>query len=274
MGIDAPNLQGANLRQVVTQGDQAALLATRRDASEFQARLGGAMVEKVLRTRDQATGSADMVVHRQEDNAQFSAGDALNGGAGGGHSRGEEDSTESQHDETSRHPTDQPPTLDHLDDPFAISDRFGQELRKLGKDAVPVTFRDMDRRLLAGLSRPDTVPKAADTYRQQTILTGGPADTVRMTLEAALREALALSGRGGDLDRLRKLLSLVRQGCRSEPGPGRDLSSLAGHMLVRISRDEPGAISEALGIISHVVGSIREWRNEISRGMLPQWPTR
>ena len=31
---------------------------------------------------------------------------------------------------------------------------------------------------------------------------------------------------------------------------------------------------EALGLLSHVVGSIREWRGEISRGMLPPWATR
>ncbi len=271
MGIDAPNLQGANLRQVVTQADQVAqqMQASRRDAAEFQARLNGALVEKVLRARDQASNNSDLVVHRQEDQAQFSAGDALNSG-GGGPSGGQEEQPEE--DSAASPPPDLPPHLESLSDPFAVAEQFGKELRKLAKDATHLVFRDMDRRLLAGLSRPDTAPKAAETYRQQAILTGGSADTVRVTLEAALRETLALAGKtGGDLDRLRKLLSLVRQGCRTEAGPGRDLSSLAGHMLVRISREEAGSIGEALGLLSHLVGSIRDWRTEISRGMLPPW---
>lgn len=274
MGIDAPNLQGANLRQVVTQADQVAqhLQAFRKDSADFQARLGTAMVEKALRVRDQATNSPDTVVHRQEDQAQFSAGDALNNG-GGGPSGGQEERSE---DEATQLPAPElAPNLEVLDDPFAVAERFGQELRKLGREAAPLVFKEMDRRLLAGLSRPDTVPKAAETYRQQAILTGGSADTVRGTLEAALRESLGLAGgTGGDLDRLRKLLSLVRQGCRSESAPGHDLSSLAGHMLVKISRDMPGAIAETLGLLSHLVGSIREWRGEVSRGMLPTWAMR
>ncbi|HOX52398.1 MAG TPA: hypothetical protein PKY05_12985, partial [Fibrobacteria bacterium] len=85
MGIDAPNLQGANLRQVVVQGELAAQIQnqSRREGGEFQQRLGAAVVEKTLRSRDQ-TESPEMVVRRQEDNAQFSAGDALLGGGGGG----------------------------------------------------------------------------------------------------------------------------------------------------------------------------------------------
>ncbi len=274
MGFEASNLQGANIRQVVTQGDQVAQIqATRKDANEFQSRLGGALVEKSIQSRDQATGGSDLVAHRQEDDAKFTAGDDLNGGPGGGPAGGEEDpGTPESH---ASHPSETaPPPLETLPDPFEVAARFGLDLIKLGKDAPALVFRSMDRRLLAGLSKPDTATKVAETYRQQTILTGGAADTVRMTLEAALREALTLSGNGGDLDHLRKLLSLVRQGCRSEPGPGRDLSSLASHMLVRISREEPGALFEALGILSHVVGSIRDWRAENSRGMLPKWAMR
>lgn len=275
MGIDAPNLQGANLRQVVTQADQAAqqMQASRKDAADFHARLGGAMVEKALRMRDQSNNSPDMVVHRQEDQAQFSAGDALNSG-GGGPSGGEREER-AEEDSNSATPPDLAPNLEILEDPFGVAERFGQELRKLGKDAATLVFKEMDRRLLAGLSRPDTVPKAAETYRQQAILTGGSADTVRFTLEAALRESLGLAGRtGGDPDRLRKLLSLVRQGCRSDSVPGRDLSSLAGHMLVKISRESPDAVVETLGILSHLVGSVREWRAEVFRGMLPAWAMR
>lgn len=275
MGIEAPNLQGANLRQVVVLADQAAqqMQVSRKDAAEFHARLGGAMVEKTLRMRDQANSNPDMVVHRQEDQAQFSAGDALNNGPGGGHPGGQEADSEEQ-DSTVPMP-DPTPYLEILGEPFLVAERFGQDLRKLGKEAATVVFKEMDRRLLAGLSRPDTVPKAAETYRQQSILTGGSADTVRMTLEAALRETLVLvSGTGGDPDRLRKLLSVVRQGCQSDSSPGRDLSSLAGHMLVVISRETPGAIPESLGILSHLVGSIREWRAEVARGMLPAWAMR
>lgn len=275
VGIDAPNLQGSNLRQVVAQGDQAALIqAARRDTSEFQARMGGALVEKALRSQDQAEGRTDVVVHRQEDNASFSAGDALNGNAGGGPSGGEEEESAPGRQQGSGSRPDSPLLLEALSDPFLVAERFGQEMRRLGKDAATSAFRDMDRRLLAGLSRPDSAPKAANAYRQQSILTGGAAETVRTALEAALREALGLVGGNGDPDRLRKLLSLARQGCSASEGPGRDLSSLAGHMLVRISRSEPDALTESLGLLSHLVGSFRDWRAEVSHGMLPPWATR
>lgn len=274
MGIDAPNMSGANLRQVIATGEQAAQIqAGRRDNAEFQARMGAAFVDKALRSQDQSEGRSDLVVHRQEDNAQFSAGDALNGNSGGNPGGGEEDATPDK-ERQGGEPTDVPPALEALTDPFAVAERFGQELRRLGKDAATVAFRGMDRRLLEGLSRPDTAPKAANVYRQQAILTGGAADTVRMSLEAALRESLNLVGSGGDPDKLRKLLSLIRQGCRPEPGPGRDLSSLAGHMLVRISHDQPGAVHESLGLLSHLVGSFRDWRGAVSHGMLPPWATR
>lgn len=275
MGIDAPNMSGANLRQVIATGEQAALIqAGRRDNAEFQAKMGAAFVDKALRSQDQSEGRSDLVVHRQEDNAQFSAGDALNGNSGGNPGGGEEEESPDKEKSGSEH-SDAPPALEALPEPFAVAERFGQELLRLGKDAATIAFRGMDRRLLEGLSRPDTAPKAANVYRQQAILTGGAADTVRMSLEAALRESLNLvAGGGGDPDKLRKLLSLIRQGCRPEPGPGRDLSSLAGHMLVRISHDQPGAVHEALGLLSHLVGSFRDWRGKVSHGMLPPWATR
>jgi len=274
VGYDGPNFEGANIRQVVTQADQAAQIqATRRDTADFQSRMGSAFIEKGLRAKDQATSASDMVVHRQEDQAQFSAGDALNGGSNGTAGGQEDDSSEPNKPKAQA--AESEPALDTLPDPFEVAERFGQQLHKLGKGAAVVAFRSMDRRLLAGLSGADLSGKrAADTYRQQSILTGGAADSVRMALEAALRESLVLAGGRGEIDRIRKLLSLVRQGCRSEPGPGRDLSSLAGHMLVRISREEDGAVSEALGLLSHLVGSIREWRGDVSRGMLPPWATR
>ncbi len=274
MGYDGPNFEGANIRQVLTQGDQASQLqAARRDTADFQSRMGATFVEKGLRAKDQATSASDMVVHRQEDQAEFSAGVALNGGSNGT-SGGQEDDA-SDPNKPKAQVGDSEPALEILPDPFELAEHFGQELHRLGKSASTISFRSMDRRLLAGLSGTDlTGKRASDTYKQQSILTGGTVDSVRMCLEAALREGLHLMGGNGELDRLRKLLSLIRQGCRPEPGPGRDLASLAGHMLVRISRDEAGALGEALGLLSHIVGSIRDWRTEVTRGMLPPWAMR
>ena len=40
MGYDGPNFEGANIRQVLTQGDQASQLqAARRDTADFQSRM-------------------------------------------------------------------------------------------------------------------------------------------------------------------------------------------------------------------------------------------
>jgi hypothetical protein len=116
----------------------------------------------------------------------------------------------------------------------------------------------------------------AEAYRRQSILTAGSSETLRLCLEAALREAISLSAPGGegDRDRLRKLLSLARQGARSdEPGPGRDLHELAGHMLLKISRAEPYALAEAVGILSILVGAVRDWRTTFSGAMIPAWKT-
>lgn len=113
----------------------------------------------------------------------------------------------------------------------------------------------------------------SEAYRRQAILTSSPSETMRLCLEAALRESIALSaGTGGDRDRLRKLLSLARQGCRKEePGPGRDLHDLAGHMLVRISRSDSGAIEEAAGLLAVLVGAMRDWRTTNSGAMIAAW---
>lgn len=114
----------------------------------------------------------------------------------------------------------------------------------------------------------------AEAYRRQAILTAGSSDSLRMCLEAALREAIALSvpDGGGDKDRLRKLLSLARQGANSDDqGPGRDLRALSGHMLLRISRGEPYAVAEAVGLLSILVGAVRDWRMTVSGAIIPPW---
>ena len=113
----------------------------------------------------------------------------------------------------------------------------------------------------------------SDAYRRQSVLTSGPSETMRLCLEKALREAIAPpTGRGGDMDRLRKLLSLARQGCLpDEPGPGRDLHDLVGHMLVRISGADSDAMAESVGLLSILVGAIRDWRGTISGATIPAW---
>ncbi|MBK8804516.1 MAG: hypothetical protein IPN71_21125 [Fibrobacteres bacterium] len=154
MGIDAPNLQGANLRQVLVQADHAAqiLNQSRRDGGEFQQRLGAAIVEKALRVRDQ-TESAEMVVRRQEDNAQFSAGDSLLGGGGGGGDDSEHNPS-SKTDEYDHHDSDSAPGLHLMEDPFLHCDRLCQTLAQTSRAQLESQFQGIDRRLLAGLLDP------------------------------------------------------------------------------------------------------------------------
>lgn len=272
MGIDAPNLQGANLRQVVASGDQAAQLqqGQRKDAPEFQSRLGQLVVEKTIRTRDQ-TDASDMVVKRQEDTAQFATGDALLGGGGGGgdaggRQRGADEDAPSE-DAVAN------PTLVVVESPFSVAERFRSGLFQGGREAGERFFSGVDRNLLAGLAEHPATSTGSEAYRRQTILTSGSADTVRQCMEMALRECISLStGVGGDRDRLRKLLSLVRQACRTtEAGPGRDLHDLAGHMLVRVSRRDPDAVAESVGLLSTLVGSFRDWRATNSGAMISPW---
>lgn len=156
MGIDAPNLQGANLRQVVVQADHAAqiLNQSRRDGGEFQQRLGAAVVEKALRVRDQ-TESADMVVRRQEDNSQFASGDALlGGGGGGGGGDNSPHNPSSKTDEYDHHASDSTPGLHLLEDPFQHCERICETLSKTGRAGLESQFQSIDRRLLVGLLDP------------------------------------------------------------------------------------------------------------------------
>jgi hypothetical protein len=166
MGIDAPNLQGANLRQVLVTGEQAAQLQANmhRDGGEFQSRLGMAMVEKALRTRDQSDAT-DMVVKRQEDQAQFSSGDSLHGGGGGGAGTGE--SRSSRDEDSLFEDSDSRSSLDTLDAPFELADQFRASLLEGGRKIGDQAFRAIDRRFLAGLQdRPNLMdidtPKIED----------------------------------------------------------------------------------------------------------------
>jgi hypothetical protein len=151
MGIDAPNLEGSNLRQVLVTADQAAQTQVHlhRDGGDFQARLGMAMVEKALRTRDQSDAT-DMVVKRQEDQAQFSTGDSLNGG-GGGPGTGSGESRASQDGDSLFEDSESRSTLDTLDAPFEVADRFKASLNQGGRQVGDLAFRAIDRRFLAGL---------------------------------------------------------------------------------------------------------------------------
>ena len=150
MGIDAPNLGGANLRQVLMTGDQAAQLQLNlnRDGGEFHSQLGMAMVEKTLRLRDQSDAT-DMVVKRQEDQAQFSTGDSMNGGGQGGHGTGE--SRSSPEGDSLFEDSESRTSLETLDAPFDVADRFRAQLLQGGRQIGDQSFRSIDRRFLAGL---------------------------------------------------------------------------------------------------------------------------
>lgn len=153
MGIDSPNLQGANLRQVVVQGDHAAQLANlaRRDGGEFQQRLGTAMVEKAIRLRDQ-TESPEMVVRRQEENSQYAAGDSLLGGQGGG--GGDSSQHSSSRTDEYEHHGGESPGLHLLAEPFSHCEELCQRLAQSSRSDLEGQFQGIDRRLLAGLLDP------------------------------------------------------------------------------------------------------------------------
>lgn len=155
MGIDAPNLQGANLRQVVVQGEQAAqiLNQSRRDGGEFQQRLGAAMVEKTIRSRDQ-TDSNEMVVRRQEDNAPYAAGDSLQGGGGGGGGTDGSPQTPARPDEYDHRGGESTPPLRLLSDPFSHCEEIARNLSQSSRADLEAQFQGIDRRLLAGLLDP------------------------------------------------------------------------------------------------------------------------
>lgn len=152
MGIDAPNLEGSNLRQVLVNADQAAQFQVNlhRDGGEFQSRLGMAMVEKTLRTRDQSDAT-DMVVKRQEDQAQFSAGDSLAGGGGGGGGSGSSESRSSHDGDSLFEDSESRSSMEALDAPFDVADRFRSALLQGGRQIGDQAFRSVDRRFLAGL---------------------------------------------------------------------------------------------------------------------------
>jgi hypothetical protein len=150
MGIDAPNIQGTNLAQVIVTGDHAAQVQQNmhRGEGQFQSQLGMAAVEKALRARDQ-TDASDMVVKSQEDQAQFSSGDSLRGGGGGG--GGSEEPRSSSDGDSFHEESDQGGPIQVLQAPFEVADRFRSALVQGGRAMGDRTFRAIDRRFLAGL---------------------------------------------------------------------------------------------------------------------------
>jgi len=150
MGIDAPNLQGANLFQVIVTGDHAAQVQQNmhRGEGQFQSQLGMAAVEKALRARDQSDAT-DMVVKSQEDNAQFSTGDSLRGGGGGG--GGSEEPRSSSDGDSFFEESEPGGSIQTVQFPFEVADRFRTLLVQGGRAIGERTFRAIDRRFLAGL---------------------------------------------------------------------------------------------------------------------------
>lgn len=274
MPVDGANLQGANVRQVVVQADAAALMVRPPPPTDSVVRPLAHLGERLQAEKNQSVGE-ELVVQRQDENPEYSAGDALNGDGrheGGGrkrHREGGEDAAEAARDEVDPEP------WSSLGDPAAAQERLKNALDALPFARIGDVFRGMDRSMLTGLLLPAKggVGSGLATYQRQTIQILTAVEAFRMAVHGAQRAAETCSS-GGDPDereKARKLVSLARQAVRSESDAGRELSAFLDEALLEVSRSGEGGALRSVMLLGIVDSAISLWRDRHNVGTVPPW---
>lgn len=276
MPVDGANLQGANVRQVVMQADTAALSIRPPPPVDSPVRPMATLGERLLVERNQSVGE-DLFVQRQDDNQEYSAGDALNGhGRQDEHHRGRRRGNGSADDDDADDSLHAEEPWSDLGDPKEAQERLRQALLELPIARVAEVFRDMDRSMLAGLlfRGNDAAPRrGAASYQKQSVLVQTALESFRLAVHGALREAMAFEDGNDPVTResARKLISLARQAVRSESPVGRELSAFLDESLLEVSRPGGEGILRAVALLAIVDSAISLWRDSHNVGTVVPW---
>lgn len=278
MPVDGANLQGANVRQVVVQADALAQTLRPPPPVESTVRPLSHLGERLLADRNQ-TVEGDLYVQRQEDDAPYSAGDALSGH--GRHEPQQQERKRRQGGDESEDDGDdslqgESPWAE-LSDPHEAQERLLKALATLPHARSGEVFRDMDRSMLTGLLLPGERPAAAGAamamYQRHSMLVQTAPEAFRLAVHGALAatEAYASAKDGVSRETARKLVSLARQAVRSESDVGRELAAFLDESLLEVSRADAAGALRAVTFLAIVDSAISHWRETANVGTVQPW---
>lgn len=273
MPVDGANLQGANVRQVVVQADAAALTVRPPPPTDSVTRPLAHLGERLQIERNQSVGE-DLVVQRQDENPDYSAGDALNGDGRREGGRGQRRQRGTGEEGGEAAPENAEP-WSALGDPGAAQQRLKVALDALPFARVGEVFRNMDRSMLTGLMMPGAIAGNAGmaTYQRQTMQVLTAVEAFRVAVHGALKasELCSSSDDAASRERARKLVSLARQSVRSESDVGRELSAFLDEALLEVSRGNEGGALRSVTLLAIVDSAISLWREEHNVGTVLPW---
>lgn len=284
-GANLANLQGANVRQVLVQSDAATQAQmVRRDASgiESPVRPVAHLGDRLQVEKNQNIGE-ELFVQKQDDQQKYSAGDALNGNGKRDSRRrrrrrpsGEASAPDDPDSEDSTSGSD---AWSDLGDPREAQERLLRGLSSLTLGDAGTVFGPMDRNLLSGLLLEGAhagASSALNAYRKQTVQIQPGPESFRMAVQGALAASERyFSGKGeSDREAARKLVSVARQGLKTDSAVGFELANFLDEALLEVSMPEGSGALRAVTLLAVVESAISLWRESLNVGTVLPWSLR
>lgn len=283
-GANLANLQGVNVRQVLVQSDAAAQAQMpRRDATgiESPVRPLAHLGDRLQVEKNQNIGE-DLFVQKQDDQQAYNAGDALNGNGKRDPERrrrrkGGETSASGEPDGENDEGADE--EWSDLGDPRAAQERLQVGLSALSLADAGAVFGSLDRVLLAGLLQ-DTVGSgsspALNAYRKQTVQVQPGPESFRAAVQGALTasQRYAADCSPADREAARKLVSVARQGLKTDSAVGSELANFLDEALLEVSMPEGKGALRAVTLLAVVESAISLWRESLNVGTVLPWSLR
>lgn len=284
-GASLSNLQGANVRQVLVQSDAAAQTLTVRNqlaGLESPVRPVAHLGERIQVEKNQNIGE-DLFVQKQDDQQEYNAGDALNGNGKGDprrrrRSRKGQDGADAEASEGDEDGSGEA-EWSELGDPREAQERLLRGLSVLTLVDAGTVFGSVDRQLLSGLlldGSPGRMSGALNAYRKQTVQIQPGPETFRMAVQGAVAATQRYAAEQGPADReaARKLVSVARQGLKTESAVGSELASFLDEALLEVSLPEARGALRAVTLLSVVENAISLWRESLNVGTVLPWSLR
>lgn len=284
-GASVSNLQGANVRQVLVQSDaaaQAQMVRTNATGIESPVRPVAHLGERIQVEKNQNIGQ-DLFVQKQDDQQQYNAGDALNGNGKRDPERRRRrrpkgDGSASEESESDSDDTGEAEWSD-LGDPREAQERLLRGLSGLTLADAGAVFGSIDRPLLSGLlldGHDAGSSGALKAYRKQTVQIQPGPESFRMAVQGALAASQRYASGKGMIDResARKLVSVARQGLKTDSAVGLELATFLDEALLEVSLPDATGALRAVTLLAVVESAISLWRESLNVGTVLPWSLR
>lgn len=284
-GASVSNLQGANVRQVLVQSDaaaQALMVRTNASGIESPVRPVAHLGDRLQMEKNQNIG-AELFVQKQDDQQKYNAGDALNGNGKRDSERrrrrrSSEDGSASGEPE-SEDSSSQSDDWSDLGDPREAQERLLRGLSGMTLADAGSVFGSLDRHLLSGLlldGATGGVSNALNAYRRQTVQIQPGPESFRMAVQGALAasERYAAGTSVHDRESARKLVSVARQGLKTESAVGLELANFLDEALLEVSMPDAKGALRAVTLLAIVESAISLWRESLNVGTVLPWSLR